>query len=110
MSSQFYQSLNTFEFSFCNPQFDAKIAAITISLRDRMRFYKLKVTPNAANIASTFNEPFMPEIIQEYNDPFSVDWITDLPDNDEVLVGEKVQVFQTFFFFFAAVESHRHCF
>ncbi|KIM90506.1 hypothetical protein PILCRDRAFT_812253 [Piloderma croceum F 1598] len=70
--------------------FDAKIAAITVSLRDRMRFYKLKVTPNAANIASTFNEPFMPEIIQEYNDPFSVDWITDLPENDEVLVGEKV--------------------
>jgi len=64
-----------------------------------MRFYKLKVTPNAANIASTFNESFVPEIIQEYNDPFSVDWITDLPDNDTVLVGEKVQIFLNKFFF-----------
>jgi actin-related protein 8 len=61
-----------------------------------MRFYNLRVTPNAANIASTFNESFKPEIIQEYNDPVSVDWITDLPDSDEVLVGEKVEIFQSY--------------
>lgn len=71
-------------------QFDAKIVAITVSLRDRMRFYKLRVTPNAANIASTFNGQFKPEIIQEYNDPFRVDWITEPAENDEVFVGEKV--------------------
>lgn len=70
-------------------KFDAKVAAIQVSLRDRMRFYKLRVTTNAATVASTFNEQFKPEIIPEANDPFRVDWITSTPD-DEYLVGEKV--------------------
>ena len=65
-----------------------KVAAITISLRDRMRFYKLRVTPNAANIASTFNEQFQPETIAEANDPFRVDWIRS--DTEPYLVGEQV--------------------
>ena len=55
-----------------------------------MRFYKLRVTSNAANIASTFNEPFKPEIIAEHNDPYRVDWIDSSIDGD-VLVGEKVR-------------------
>lgn len=69
-------------------QFDMKVAAITISLRDRMRFYKLRVTPNAANIASTFNEQFQPETIPEANDPYRVDWIRD--DTEPYLVGDQV--------------------
>ncbi|KAF5387332.1 hypothetical protein D9757_005799 [Collybiopsis confluens] len=68
--------------------FEQKIAAITTSLRDRMRFYKLRVTPNAAHIASTFNAPFKPEIIAEHNDPYRIDWIAGSTDED-VLVGEK---------------------
>ncbi|OCH96264.1 actin-like ATPase domain-containing protein [Obba rivulosa] len=68
--------------------FETKLAAITISLRDRMRFYKLRVTPNAASIATTFNESFVPETIPEANDPFRVDWITEPPAED-FLVGEK---------------------
>lgn len=69
-------------------QFDAKVAAISISLRDRMRFYKLRVTANAANIASTFNDQFKPEIIPEANDPFRVNWITE--SNEDTLVGDAV--------------------
>ncbi|KAF9223955.1 hypothetical protein BS17DRAFT_680844, partial [Gyrodon lividus] len=70
--------------------FEVKLASITVSLRERMRFYKLRVTPNAASIASTFNEQFKPEIIHEYNDPFQVDWIHEpFPDNT-CLTGEKV--------------------
>ncbi|KAJ7224190.1 hypothetical protein GGX14DRAFT_424627, partial [Mycena pura] len=65
---------------------DEKIADITSSLRDRMRFYHLRVTPNADNVASTFNEQFQPEIIAEHNDPYQLEWIKDGPD---VLVGEK---------------------
>ncbi|KII85873.1 hypothetical protein PLICRDRAFT_700670 [Plicaturopsis crispa FD-325 SS-3] len=67
--------------------FDAKMAAITVSLRDRMRFYKLRVVPNAANLASTFNDQFKPEIIQEYNDPYRAEWIQD--SQEDTLVGEK---------------------
>ncbi|KAG7094059.1 hypothetical protein E1B28_007678 [Marasmius oreades] len=67
--------------------FEEKLAAIVLSLRDRMRFYKLRVTPNANNIATTFNEQFRPEYIQEHNDPYRVDWINESDEN--VLVGEK---------------------
>ena len=55
-----------------------------------MRFYKLRVTTNAANIATTFNEQFTPETIPETNDPFRVDWVNSA--NDEYIVGEKVGV------------------
>lgn len=52
-----------------------------------MRFYKLRVTPNAAAIASTFNEQFKPEIIT--SDPSSIDWIDDTCQ-EQVVVGEDV--------------------
>ncbi|PPQ67891.1 hypothetical protein CVT26_007091 [Gymnopilus dilepis] len=54
--------------------FDAKLSSIIVSLRDRMRFYKLRVTPNATKIASTFNEQFQPEKIAEHND-YQTEWI-----------------------------------
>lgn len=56
-----------------------------------MRFYKLRVTPHATSIASTFNEQFKPEIIPEQNDPFWVDWIHE--SDDAYLVGDKVPLF-----------------
>ncbi|PBK72447.1 actin-related protein [Armillaria solidipes] len=68
--------------------FEEKLSAITVSLRDRMKFYKLRVTPNAANLASTFNTAFQPEIIPEHNDPFQVEWF-DESCSEDVLVGEK---------------------
>lgn len=59
-----------------------------MSLRDRMRFYKLKVTTNAPALASQFNEQFQPERIPESSDPARVEWINKL--DDEIAVGEKV--------------------
>ena len=56
-----------------------------------MRFYKLRVTPNATKIASTFNEQFKPEKIAEHND-YQTEWI-DGSCGDEVLIGEKVRRF-----------------
>ncbi|KAF9525320.1 nucleus protein [Crepidotus variabilis] len=67
--------------------FDVKLSAITLSLRDRMKFYKLRVTPNATKIALTFNEQFKPERIAEHND-YQTEWI-DGNTTDEVLVGEQ---------------------
>ena len=69
-------------------KFDSKLSAIVLSLRDRMRFYKLRVTPNATKIASTFNEQFKPEKIPEHND-YQTEWI-DSSCPDEILIGEKV--------------------
>ncbi|KAF7308844.1 Actin-related protein 8 [Mycena kentingensis (nom. inval.)] len=67
-------------------EFLEKIEEITSSLRDRMRFYQLRVTANADSVAGTFNSQFEPEVIPEHNDPYQVEWIKEGPD---VLVGEK---------------------
>ncbi|KAJ7759249.1 hypothetical protein B0H16DRAFT_1534975 [Mycena metata] len=66
--------------------FDEEMAAVTLSLRDRMRFYKLNISPNAFNIAKAYNGDFKPEIIAEHNDPYQLEWIK---DGEDVLVGEK---------------------
>lgn len=67
-----------------------KIAAIAISLRERMRFYKLKVVANASRIAANFNERLEGEPVAD-NDSLRIDWKYD-PPSDDVLVGEKVVV------------------
>lgn len=56
-----------------------------------MRFYKLRVTSNAAQIASTFNEQFMPEIILDHNDPYRMEWVTQ--PTEEIYVGDAVIIF-----------------
>ena len=71
-----------------NSKFDAKLAPIASALRERMRFYKLRVTPNAVQIANSFNERFDPEIIADYNDPFRIEWMLE-PKND-IIIGEEV--------------------
>ena len=53
-----------------------------------MKFYKLRVTPNAASVASAFNESFRPETIHHSVDPDQPDWIDE--SNEELHVGEKV--------------------
>jgi actin-related protein 8 len=63
---------------------------IQVSLRDRMRFYKLRMTPDAAIKAAGFNEQLKPELIPEQNDPFRVDWIHDIA-TEPFFVGEKVR-------------------
>jgi actin-related protein 8 len=55
-----------------------------------MRFYKLRVTPDAAIKAASFNEQLKPELIPEQNDPFCVDWIQDIAA-EPYYVGEKVR-------------------
>ncbi|KAF8906229.1 actin-related protein [Gymnopilus junonius] len=62
------------EATLVDDPFDSKLSSIIISLRDRMRFYKLRITPNATKIASTFNEQFKPEKIAEHND-YQTEWI-----------------------------------
>jgi actin-related protein 8 len=54
-----------------------------------MRFYKLRVTPNAAAIASTFNEQFKPEIIT--SDPKQIQWLDNV-EQAHAVVGEEVRL------------------
>ena len=53
-----------------------------------MRFYKLRILPNAHKVAATFNSQFVPERIPEHND-YEQEWI-DNSCQEPVLVGEKV--------------------
>jgi actin-related protein 8 len=69
-------------------QFEVKIDSLVTSFRERMKFYGLRVTRNAASVASAFNESFKPEIIPDSADPYRIDWITEA--KEDVLVGEKV--------------------
>jgi actin-related protein 8 len=55
-----------------------------------MRFYKLRVTPNATKIASTFNEQFKPEKIAEHND-YQTEWM-DGKETDQIHFGDDVCV------------------
>lgn len=66
---------------------EAKIASIATSLRDRMRFYKLKVKGNAAQVATSFNEQFQPESVED-DRKHRRNWILKKPDED-VLVGKR---------------------
>ena len=55
-----------------------------------MRFYKLRMTPDAAMKATGFNEQLKPELIPEQNDPFRIEWIYDIA-TEPFYVGEKVR-------------------
>ncbi len=70
---------------------EAKIASIATSLRDRMRFYKLKVKGNAAQVATSFNEQFQPESVED-DRKHRRNWILKKPDED-VLVGKRVGLY-----------------
>jgi actin-related protein 8 len=59
-----------------------------------MRFYKLRVTPNATKIASTFNEQFKPERIAEHND-YETEWING-KETGQVHLGDDVCVYLAF--------------
>lgn len=54
-----------------------------------MRFYKMRIATDATQTCSAYNDQLKPELIQDYNDPYRVEWIDD-PQGAEVLVGEKV--------------------
>jgi actin-related protein 8 len=74
---------------------DKRIASIVVSLRDRMRFYKLDVIKNAAAGCIRFNSKSEPELLDEENDPYRIQWVTTPPTN-ETVVGERVRVFRLY--------------
>lgn len=58
-----------------------------------MHFYKLHIPPNAAKIASTFNESSQPEVLQDPNAGFNIDWIRNASSSGrDVYVGEEVDL------------------
>lgn len=72
-------------------QFDQKLAALQISLRDRMRFYKLAVEPQGSQIAATFNHTRAPDVVPENDDPEYLRVKESLRTKD-TLIGEEVRL------------------
>ncbi|KAH7101507.1 actin-like ATPase domain-containing protein [Auriculariales sp. MPI-PUGE-AT-0066] len=66
------------------------IDAVGGALRERMKFYKLHYSANAAGQCASFNaDPTnKPEIIADHNDPHRIDWLTAKDPN--VVVGDNV--------------------
>ena len=67
-----------------NAKIENSIAPLVSALRDRMRFYKLRVVPNAPKVASSFNEQMVGEESPSPDAAFEAEGAGD------VLVGEKV--------------------
>jgi len=76
---------------------------MTGSLKERMRFFKLRTVHNAYAISTTFNKQFQPEIIPEQNDALQIDWI-DRTSTEDVLVGDTVCII--FLVIYQLVSSH----
>jgi actin-related protein 8 len=60
-----------------------------MSLRDRMRFYKLRITPNAKKLATDYNTLQKPEPLIELEDREAKRYRESLKER-EVVVGHEV--------------------
>lgn len=56
--------------------FEKRKSEIQQSFKDRMRYYKRKVQPNAREQVVSFNKASRPQVIDKKNDPEGVDWIS----------------------------------
>jgi actin-related protein 8 len=79
-------------------KFEDKLAQITTSLRDRQKFYKLRITPNAHKACTDFNTEVLPETMGEHDDLVYVRW-TKPTEEDKLLIGEEVRKFAQLRFF-----------
>lgn len=70
----------------CYWKVEKKIAAITTSLRDRMRFYQIRVVPNASKATKSFNEMVVGEPTSDPNFRQNKKTLGD------ILIGEDVSL------------------
>ncbi|EKM81702.1 hypothetical protein AGABI1DRAFT_54629 [Agaricus bisporus var. burnettii JB137-S8] len=86
-SAEITRTMEAEEMDLKDP-FPDKLTAVTASLKERMRFFKLRATPNATVISETFNKQFQPEVIPEMNDFSEAEWI-DHTSTEDVLIGDN---------------------
>jgi len=65
------------------------VQSIRIALISRMEFYKLKHDPAESIDAARFNQAVAPEVIEEEEDPYRVEWVNGKRD-DNIFFGHKV--------------------
>lgn len=73
-------------------KFKPALDGVAHALRERMRFYKLRISSSALAQCQTFNsdENNEPEIIHDHNDPGRIDWLPRVKSSPDVAVGDDV--------------------
>jgi actin-related protein 8 len=67
-----------------------RVTAIRTALRGRMRFYKLRASPQGSQQAASYNENVQVQNIPDHNDPYRIDWL-EMEKEEDVIIGNKVQ-------------------
>lgn len=76
-------------------KFKAALDGVAHALRERMRFYKLRISSSALGQCQSFNSDDInkPESIQDHNDPGRVEWLPrsgSSLDTGDVVVGDAI--------------------
>ncbi|RDL39379.1 uncharacterized protein BP5553_03719 [Venustampulla echinocandica] len=67
-------------------EFSKKYTKLSSELKVEMRANKFKVLPNSKELVVNYNRRAVPDVIQEHNDPFRVEW-TDVSKDDESMAS-----------------------
>ncbi|KAJ1727076.1 actin-like protein arp8, partial [Coemansia biformis] len=67
---------------------DATLNMLRSALKHHQRLSKRKAAPNAHSQVLTYNRQSRPEIIQDHNDPFRIEWIPSAEVKTDRVVGE----------------------
>lgn len=78
------------QYQMSEEEFDAAYATVYRDFRERMKFYKRRILPNAHDLVANYNRKSEPEEIADHNDPSRVEW-TDLEElgYPDFLIGEE---------------------
>ncbi|KAJ2689873.1 actin-like protein arp8, partial [Coemansia spiralis] len=68
---------------------DATLNMLRIALKQHQRMSKRKVAPNARSQVLSYNRQSKPEIIQDHNDPFRIEWLRSAEVTSDRVIGEE---------------------
>ncbi|PIA15944.1 actin-like ATPase domain-containing protein [Coemansia reversa NRRL 1564] len=65
------------------------LTMLRTTLKQHQRLSKRKVAPNAYSQVLTYNRRATPEVIQDHNDPFRIEWLLSSEIKEDPVVGEE---------------------
>ncbi|KAJ2798896.1 actin-like protein arp8, partial [Coemansia guatemalensis] len=65
------------------------LTMLRTALKQHQRLSKRKVAPNAYSQVLTYNRRATPEVIQDHNDPFRIEWLSSSEIKEDPVVGEE---------------------
>ena len=64
------------------------VEVLETEVKARMRIAKRRTIPNAYDQTTTYNSRVVPEVVQDHNDPYRVEW-TDTAEKPKFITGQK---------------------